>query len=77
MPQILDKGNCFNGKQSNGQRTKGVQYYDLCVIEPERLPHIAQFKMGFTKELIPFYCISKKSLYFRVINKLQNVFFKS
>jgi lipid II:glycine glycyltransferase (peptidoglycan interpeptide bridge formation enzyme) len=50
-----------------------AQYYDLCVIEPERLPHIAQFKMGFTKEVIPVYCISKKSFFFRVTNKFQNV----
>ena len=52
----------------------GANSFDLCVIEPDRLPNIAQFKMGFTKELIPFYCISKKSFYFRVLNKLQNVF---
>jgi hypothetical protein len=51
-----------------------AQYYDLCVIEPERLPHIAQFKMGFTKEIIPFYCISKKRFLFRIVNKTQNVF---
>jgi len=52
----------------------GANSFDLCVIEPERLPNIAQFKMGFTKELIPFYCMSKKSFLFRVINKIQNVF---
>lgn len=56
-------------------KKKEALYYDLCVIEPDRLPNIAQFKMGFTKELIPFYCISKKSFFFRIINKLQNVFF--
>jgi lipid II:glycine glycyltransferase (peptidoglycan interpeptide bridge formation enzyme) len=51
-----------------------AKYYDLCVIEPERLPHIAQFKMGFLKELLPFYCISKKTFFFKGLNKLQNVF---
>lgn len=51
-----------------------LQYYDLCVIEPERLPYIAKFKMGFTEELIPFYCIVKKTILFRLINKIQNVF---
>jgi lipid II:glycine glycyltransferase (peptidoglycan interpeptide bridge formation enzyme) len=55
-------------------RKQEVQYYDLCVIEPERLPNIAQFKTGFVKELVPFYSISKKNYFFRVINKLQNVF---
>ena len=52
----------------------GAKSFDLCVIEQERLPNIAQFKMGFTKELIPFYCINKRSFFFRVINKFQNVF---
>jgi lipid II:glycine glycyltransferase (peptidoglycan interpeptide bridge formation enzyme) len=51
-----------------------AQYYDLCVIEPERLPHIAQFKMGFSKDLKYFYCITKRTLPFRAINKIQNVF---
>ena len=55
-------------------KKRGTWYYDLCVIEPERLPNIAQFKMGFCKELIPFYCLGKKSFFFMVINKLQNVF---
>ena len=53
---------------------RGSSYYDLCVIEPERLPSIAQFKMGFTKKLIPFYYISKKTFVFKVLNKIQNVF---
>jgi lipid II:glycine glycyltransferase (peptidoglycan interpeptide bridge formation enzyme) len=55
-------------------KRQNVQYYDLCVIEPERLPHIAQFKMGFTRELLPFYCISKKTFFFKVLNKIQNAF---
>ena len=49
------------------------QYYDMCVIEQERLPYIAQFKMGFSKELVPFYCIVKKSFTFRLLNKLQTL----
>ena len=55
-------------------KKQGSKFYDLCVIEPERLPHIAQFKMGFTKELTPFYCINKKRFIFKILNKIQNVF---
>ena len=51
----------------------GANSFDLCVIQPELLPHIAQFKMGFTKELTPFYCLIKKPLSFKVLNKIQNV----
>jgi hypothetical protein len=53
---------------------QGAMYYDLCVVEPERLPHIALFKMGFTKEILPFYCIHKNRIFFKILNKIQNVF---
>ena len=43
-------------------KKNGSRYYDLCVIEKERLPNIAQFKMGFSKNLVPFYYIIKKPM---------------
>jgi len=71
--QNLGQGELLQWEAIMWAKNQGVKYYDLCVIEPERLPNIAQFKMGFTKELIPFYCINKKSFFFRVINRIQNV----
>lgn len=53
----------------------GASYYDLCVIEKENLPNIAQFKMGFSKELVPFYYISKKGISYKIINRLQKCLF--
>lgn len=70
----LGQGELLQWEAIKWAKNKGAQYYDLCVIEPDRLPRIAQFKMGFTKELIPFYCISKRNFFFKVINKLQHVF---
>lgn len=52
-------------------KSTNSKFYDLCVIEPERLPHIAQFKMGFVNELVPYYCFIKKQLSFRILNKIQ------
>ena len=52
----------------------GGKYYDLCVVEQERLPHIARFKLGFSKNIVPFYHISKKPLGFRVLSKLQKTY---
>ncbi|MBI4722344.1 MAG: peptidoglycan bridge formation glycyltransferase FemA/FemB family protein [Candidatus Stahlbacteria bacterium] len=31
------------------------KYYDLLIVEPERLPQIAHFKLGFGGELVPIY----------------------
>ena len=55
-------------------KMRGAKYYDLCVIEPERLPQIARFKMGFSKQLVPFYLFSKSTLTYKVFNRLQKLY---
>ncbi|MHA1395733.1 MAG: peptidoglycan bridge formation glycyltransferase FemA/FemB family protein [Promethearchaeota archaeon] len=52
-------------------KESGAKYYDLCVIEPERLPNIARFKLGFSKEIIPFYTISKRPFGYRLLSRIQ------
>jgi hypothetical protein len=58
-------------KWSKGANSK---FYDLCVIEQERLPHIARFKSDFSRQLVPFFCVSRKNIFFRLINRIQHVF---
>lgn len=70
----LGQGELLQWESIKWAKSGGSKSYDLCVVEQERLPNIAQFKMGFSKELVPFYCITKKTFTFRVINKIQNVF---
>jgi lipid II:glycine glycyltransferase (peptidoglycan interpeptide bridge formation enzyme) len=48
----------------------GCKYYDLCYIEKERLPHIYEFKKGFSKTEVEVPYIVKKQIMFRIINKL-------
>ena len=50
-------------------KEKGCKYYDLCYIEPEKLPHIYKFKKGFSNTETPIYFHSQKSLFFRISNK--------
>jgi len=69
----LGQGELLQWEAIKWAKNSGAKFYDLCVIEPERLSHIALFKMGFVKDLVPFYCIGKKSFIFRLINKVQNV----
>ncbi len=52
-------------------RANKSKYYDLCVIDKERLPNIAQFKSGFSDRMVPFYFTKKKPLLYRILNKLQ------
>ena len=55
-------------------KKNGSRYFDLCVIEKERLPHIAIFKLGFSKNLVPFYYITKKTLTFKILKRIKKWF---
>lgn len=46
-----------------------IPYYDLCVIESKRLPNIARFKDDFAENIVPFYCIGRKSLLLKLVLK--------
>ncbi len=52
-------------------RANKSKYYDLCVIDKERLPNIARFKSGFSNHIVPFYFTNRKPVIFRILNKLQ------
>jgi hypothetical protein len=49
----------------------GSRYYDLCVVESERLPSIAQFKLSFSKNLVPFFHFTNRNLGYRIISRMQ------
>lgn len=51
----------------------GSRYFDLCVIEPERLSTIAHFKLEFSKHIVPFYYITRRNMSYRIISKAQNI----
>ncbi len=52
-------------------KSVGCSYYDLCVVEKDRLPHIYEFKTGISNNIVPFYSFTKKSLFYKIINRLQ------
>jgi len=52
----------------------GSKYLDLCGLDELKLPHLARIKMSFSKEIVPFFCFSKKSLFFRIVYRMQSVF---
>lgn len=50
---------------------QGFRYFDLCVVDENKLPNIAQFKLGFSKDLYNFYTFTKKSYIYRIKNRLK------
>jgi lipid II:glycine glycyltransferase (peptidoglycan interpeptide bridge formation enzyme) len=55
-------------------KKNGCKFYDLCVIESDKLPNIAEFKLSFSKKTVPFYYISKRPFSFRLLVKFQKLF---
>lgn len=51
----------------------GSRYFDLCVIESVRLPSIAKFKFGFSKQIVPFYLYSKRNFGYRILSRSQRI----
>jgi len=85
---VLNSGNFGQGELLQWEAIKWcvqneMKYYDLCYLfsqkqldeKAEKQLRIAQFKLGFAKELVPFYYYTKKTFSFRVINRIQNVLF--
>ena len=70
----LGQGELLQWEAIKWAKKAGSRYYDLCVVEPERLPNIAKFKLGFSKEIVPFYCVSKKKLGYQIISRFQKWF---
>jgi lipid II:glycine glycyltransferase (peptidoglycan interpeptide bridge formation enzyme) len=70
----LGQGEILQWEAIKWAKQMGCQYYDMCVVESERLPNIARFKMGFSRTTVPFYCITRKRLGYRLGLRIQNAF---
>lgn len=51
-------------------QAKKCRYYDLCYIEPERLPRIYKFKKGFSHKVHQVKLYHKKPFTFKLANKI-------
>ena len=52
---------------------EGCSYYDLCYIEPERLPHIYKFKKGFAKDVRAVSVLSQRTMMSKFLMKIKNI----
>jgi len=66
----LGQGELLQWEVIKWAKQNGARYYDLCVVEKERLPNIARFKLGFSRTPVPFYYISRKPVTFKILNRL-------
>ena len=69
----IGQGELLQWEAIKWAKSTGTKYYDLCVVEPDYLPQIAKFKLGFTNYIVPFYRFSKASFFYKVVNHIQNL----
>lgn len=51
-------------------------YFDFCGLDEDKLPHLARIKLSFSKDIVTFYHYSKKTLYYRILNRLSGLICK-
>lgn len=52
---------------------KGYKYYDLVRIEPNHLPGVAAFKMGWGGDTVEFYYAVKRTRIYKLLSKFKSV----
>lgn len=72
----LGQGELLQWEAIKRAKQNRCHYYDLCVVEKERLPNIAIFKLGFSKNIVPFYHLTKKPMSFRILSRIQRCFIR-
>jgi len=70
----LGQGELLQWEAIKRMKEFGCKYYDLCYIEKERLPHIYEFKKGFSKDEIPIFILSKRHIWYRILNRIIKLF---
>lgn len=70
----LGQGELLQWEAIKKAKSYGCKYYDLCTIEKERLPHIYEFKKGFSKREINFLSFSYRTFFFRLAKRINNGF---
>ena len=70
----LGQGELLQWAAINRMKDYGCKYYDLCYIEKERLPHIYEFKKGFSKEETKIKVLNKRPVTYKIINRLNKIF---
>lgn len=68
----LGQGELVQWEAIKWSKSQGAEYYDLCVIEEDRLPEIARFKKGFTKDIVPFYLFGQRKIGFKILYRIIN-----
>lgn len=69
----LGQGELLQWEAIRWAKAQGCRYYDLAGIEEQRLPGIAAFKLGFSRNTVPFCVTVWRSLRFRILSRSQRV----
>ena len=57
-------------------KQSGCRWYDLVGVEREKLPNIAKFKLGFTRNLVPFHSVRYTRFVDKVVRRVTYTFLR-
>jgi hypothetical protein len=66
----MGQGELLHWEAIKWARDAGSQYYDLSIVNPDALPHIAKFKLGLSRNTVPFYSVVKRNIGYRILSRL-------
>lgn len=76
LTKNLGQGELLQWESIKWSKENESRYYDLCVVEKDRLPQIAMFKLGFSKDIVHFYYFNNRRISYRIMSKIQRCFIK-
>jgi lipid II:glycine glycyltransferase (peptidoglycan interpeptide bridge formation enzyme) len=77
IPNNLYQNELLYWESAVWAKNSGCKYFDLGGLDLIRLPNLARIKLSFSKNIVTYFTMSKKSLYSRALNRVQKIIFKS
>ena len=74
LPNNLYQNELLLWKCIEWAKENGSHYFDFCGIDVVNLPHLARGKLSFSKEIVPFYTLSRSNIFYKGINFVQRFF---
>jgi hypothetical protein len=72
MAENLGQGEALQWEAIQWAKGSGCEWYDLVGVDRERLPHIATFKLGFTRQVVIFQRVYYATVFSRALQRLEH-----
>jgi lipid II:glycine glycyltransferase (peptidoglycan interpeptide bridge formation enzyme) len=72
LAENLGQGEALQWQVIQWAKGAGCEWYDLVGVDREHLPHIATFKLGFTRQIVTFQRVYYATVFSRALQRLEH-----